>query len=813
MKKRIVTLLLSFVMLISMLPVQAFATEAADEFEPVVPETSVAAEETTEATTEEVTEETTQAVEEETEETTAAPQEELPVQETEELPSEEPTVPEATEALEKTTVEVQDTSALTLEWDENGEFYRITTFADLQELTSRSFSEYTNACYDGTDAFTIESDITVPENLFVDFYSVEDAPLIIPAGVTLTLDGEIRGYDITVAGALVNNNWMGVNGDLTITGQVRLNGQITAYEGATLTGQENITYGKNAAIQVKWNSNNKADFLDQMAQAAALPEHWNCTVRFSPAEDVVLNQSVTIPDGVYLWLEGDHTVTLAEGCTLRIDSDSNDVRAHLVINGTLENNGEIDIFYDDGGKITFNSGSTYAGDGMILVNVCQSQADYSLALPGLDTSMFDAQLYGDYWYLQNIAGKERLAAPKNLTWHKQYTWDDATEQMVLKDYIGSVAFQLDEPNDGNIDIILYVENDGTWEYYSSIGLEFGDEIPEWISVEDFASEGLDSGKYYFKVQSIPDEDSEYAPSEVVESDVFTYVKPTTQLPTPTGLQIQKRNDYLKGSWNGQPGEYEVKWHYTPTLEAYDPDENDWAKRSIDTYESTQDILDWQLTEYGNGYYYFQVRAISTDITTALNGEWSAYSEPYYYFNPVATVQQQLQQILGNYEAGDIDGIRAAMQDVDGQMLSDALKTETNGQILYLYSDVENMAGDPADVVISSGFTAFTADQAAVIGANLMMPAVAGQPIRVAIGKPAKTYTLGSKYDTSSAVSFSVSLENVAQQTLPVLLTLPVPASGSAGQQVLLQHGSNGSVTEITPVDVEILEGAAYVTFV
>ena len=120
MKKRVLSLLLAFVMVLGMLPVSAFASQP-DATEPTVQTEPVQAETTepvTEETTEPVTEETTEPV---TEETT-----EPAVEETTEPAAEEPTEPAAEEATEPAAEETitenaQNTEEAHVHVDEDGD--------------------------------------------------------------------------------------------------------------------------------------------------------------------------------------------------------------------------------------------------------------------------------------------------------------------------------------------------------------------------------------------------------------------------------------------------------------------------------------------------------------------------------------------------------------------------------------------------------------------------------------------------------------------------------------------------------------------
>ena len=108
----------------------------------------------------------------------------------------------------------------------------------------------------------------------------------------------------------------------------------------------------------------------------------------------------------------------------------------------------------------------------------------------------------------------------------------------------------------------------------------------------------------------------------------------------------------------------------------------------------------------------------------------------------------------------------------------------------------------------------------IVGANLNNAAAeSADPITLVIDKPQAEHVLDAAYDNSVAVSFAMTLENVADAEnldVPVKITMPVPANINPEFLVIMHYRQDGVVEElINGVDVYIFRenGQYYASFV
>ena len=110
------------------------------------------------------------------------------------------------------------------------------------------------------------------------------------------------------------------------------------------------------------------------------------------------------------------------------------------------------------------------------------------------------------------------------------------------------------------------------------------------------------------------------------------------LPTPTGLYW----DGLSMKWANMTiavpnlDEYELKFYFSQTGTTgamIEMDMNYSYTRWDLNHASFPSLLETFVTDYGTGYYYFKVRAITKDVHVAANSEWSELSPAYYYEMP------------------------------------------------------------------------------------------------------------------------------------------------------------------------------------
>ena len=117
-------------------------------------------------------------------------------------------------------------------------------------------------------------------------------------------------------------------------------------------------------------------------------------------------------------------------------------------------------------------------------------------------------------------------------------------------------------------------------------------------------------------------------------------------------------------------------------------------------------------------------------------------------------------------------------------------------------ELEAMAGGPANISVSQDAAAFDANKVTIIGANLNTnTSTTGGDITLVVDKPQTNHIIPELYDSAVAVSFSMTLNNVADPKnleVPVKITLPVPDSINPDFLVILHYHADGTHETIHP---------------
>ena len=228
-----------------------------------------------------------------------------------------------------------------------------------------------------------------------------------------------------------------------------------------------------------------------------------------------------------------------------------------------------------------------------------------------------------------VAGK-----PTNLTWGKlpvdKYDENGYLVESGGKLYNvpGMFIWQNEEPDTGSYFATVYradgsVLVDGNWTHSSNYGWKFSDDL--YLFAEE-------SGTYYFTVKTYGN-GSEIADSATVKSSSWKYTKPSKKLPGFTGIR-----------WNGSDPEwiaptdanmlgYQISYYYQPDLSAERVLARSFRRYAfsvtdVQTINSGPSNLQGMFADYGEGYYSFQIRALSKDITAVCHSDWSVISEPF-----------------------------------------------------------------------------------------------------------------------------------------------------------------------------------------
>jgi len=867
MNRRLLALLMSIVMLVSALPVQAFASDIM-ETEEIAAETVAETETAETAQTEETKEpavQTTAATEFET----VAAEEAAAMEETEITEPEEETVPEETEEVPSERI-VQDSEGVrrtvtsgtfreskdvrVIEQGENGSLnyydttvteehtttlldrtseqgissfsltedfgdYTFTTFADLLELSDMRFTNYASALYEGEGPLVIASDVTLPGYLELHFYE-DNSQIIIPEGVVLSTANSTTSIyvdNMVVDGSFVNRGYTKIEKSLEVNGQVTLYSDLYLGSSAVLSGEENIVDGNGWNVVLKEFFCTTGEELAAAASAAMAAED-GCLydISFYPNGDVTLNTDITFTPNVSLYVYGySETLTIAQGCTLTLNCADASFNIDVVVNGTLENNcSNVWLQYDNGYTMTFSGTGDYRGGGMLQIAVPEDADSYEGAVPGMDLTNVQAIEIRDelahYWRLQNLSGLVQLGTPTDLTWHKDAVLmehSDGSYKVVLMDAPGYMAWKPAAPDQGLVEVIIYREGDA--EPYEIAYWSFVfDELEDWRAVHDFVMCDPENGTYYFTVQSLAASVDCYD-SNVAKSGLYQYTQPARQLAAPTNLKW----NWPAVSFDATSEYVEIEW-----LFASGPEEEpiycggSWSPY---TQEQKPEIYEKVIQDCGEGYYYYRVRSISDNIDEVRTSEWSALSEPYCTKDLAGDILNRLEAIKNN--AATPEEICHYVQALNTTELLAAMEGDNaeNG-ILAALAELEEAAGGAAAVRVDDPDSVFAAEQIHVLGANLNEKANPNMGITLVIDKMAGDHVLEDLYDSPGAVSFSMELENAAYQEnleVPVVITMPVPHTLEHELLTVLRYTQDGEAEIIRPTRLFREDGQWYASLI
>ena len=383
MLSRFLSLVLCLVMALGMIPAAAAAeVEVAEETIAVTEETIAATEEVAVVTEETmVTVEETEAAEEAAAETEPSGIKEI---------------------VEEVEMIVRDEAGMSInQYAED--VYSFTSFADLKQLLSFGFSDYTYVFYENTDPLVITENITIPDYVTVDGWAI-----YIPNGVTVNVQegGSLSAGLLDVYGTL-NAYSVYAEDKLNVAGTINCTGSIYVDIDCAVSGLENVQF--NGWADRLW----MIRYVDDMASLkyaveraqAVQSENYFVEIYNNNKVPIVISESLTMPWNVRLYVNSQMTV--APGVTLHLDNAVPMIYAPLVVQGTLINDHVMNIYPEYGGKLVIENGGSYSGSGAFSV-WGQNLADPWGAFSNLDVSgykvEYSADEYGKGWFLEYQEG-------------------------------------------------------------------------------------------------------------------------------------------------------------------------------------------------------------------------------------------------------------------------------------------------------------------------------------------------------------------------------------------------------------------------
>ena len=307
---------------------------------------------------------------------------------------------------------------------ESGELL-FTSFADLQQLCSNTYPDLVTCVYSGEGELVITEDITIPQTIAV----AVDGPVSVAKDAELTVNGQLAAQTVTVNGILTSYGVVSVLADLYINGTVNNGGFIYMYAGAdgVLTNTSRLNHiTEESGVIYMCSFANGQDIQKIAAVANTAPDAHYAYGVYAETEQVTLDSWVSLPANCVLVVIEPLTLTGSADAGLVLDGNAQigapmtvqcglrvgqtgylSVSAPVHVEGSLENMAVIDIFYDDGGRVTLTAPECYIDhyedfSSVIFVNSQNDRLPQD-AVAGLDTACFQVaeenDAYGHYWML------------------------------------------------------------------------------------------------------------------------------------------------------------------------------------------------------------------------------------------------------------------------------------------------------------------------------------------------------------------------------------------------------------------------------
>lgn len=272
------------------------------------------------------------------------------------------------------------------------------------------------------DAYiTVSEDVTLPERV-----SIGRGCFSIKEGATLTTNGALSAFNMNVEGTWINNGSADVN-RLTVNGSVRNNASITAdkvYGTQNITGKPAIDRSNSDGITFPISTTilDLQDVLNSAPRGATIIcKDYHTYYGEKPV--TIINEDITIPEGVTVNLTGASKAYLTSGHTFTVNGTL--VAAQpLYIAGSLAINGEVSIPTADEIDVEYLQylGVTMGGVNIVDGGSCEingsirvGKTDYngqtiaapSAVLDGIDMSALAQRDADRCWYLTKKTAEDR----------------------------------------------------------------------------------------------------------------------------------------------------------------------------------------------------------------------------------------------------------------------------------------------------------------------------------------------------------------------------------------------------------------------
>lgn len=757
------------------------------------------------------------------------------------------------------------------------------TFATMDDLValvdSLTSPDDRNFYYTGSGDFEINKNLIVPGFVGLVF---GDSNLVVNNGVTFTAECWIACNDMTVNGNAVtsgkleiagsltvagtmSNTWDIEAGDLIVSGEMNADGWINVKNSADIFGTLSVNNGMYCGSELKVEED-----AVLILNNCSIDMEYPCTVSikgtlnysndraiqisYSVASVSEMETALTVASnqtnplfGYFIWIDGARAntrrfdlindiavpentrlqwdnidwINIQSGTTVTVNGKLQ-VYIPLNVYGNLVNNRIIEVANQTGrdyrppfdGVLEIFQGGQYSGDGTMHVYTDKDATGISHIIKGLNMA-FDSVVERDHILWFNVrSGLIKLATPTQLTWGVEYreTWwneDPATGKISVRldkrTKPGFMSWKTEEPDQARVQVHIYRVGDSQpcaseqWGFDPQLEVEFR-------SADTFMRHDLPSGDYYFTVQSLGDY-IDYSNSDVAKSGVYKFRRPASNLPAVTNLTWEDRNDrfIVWANWDGNSTSryvdgFEANLYYSETKNGtYEQCGGSRGRGALDTESPFADHF---FQEKGEGYYKYKVRYLSGNMDKIGNGPWSDFSPVLDMKKIPQSMEDDLDRLEQNAHQMTASDIRTAVQNMDTEDLKKTLLVDQeNDGATKTLADLEDQVGGQAPVYVSQAASAFNANDVSVVGANLNNSASETNPITLVIDKPMADHVIPERFNSAVSVRFSMTLANVADPhnlEVPVKISLPVPASINPDYLVILHYHADGTREWIWP---------------
>ena len=336
------------------------------------------------------------------------------------------------------------------------------------------------------------------------------------------------------------------------------------------------------------------------------------------------------------------------------------------------------------------------------------------------------------------------------------------------------------------------------------------DISTALAVDFFRMEPRESGIYKFTIQALGNgQDLEDGPTAT--SPEKTYTAPDAQLAYPTNL-------YWNGStacWDAveDADGYTIEWYYSKTA----TDELKPVGSTGFGSKTEIELEDWILTENGEGYYAFAIRAMSDDVENIRPSVVSPISDRYSTSDATTSVSDALDNILGSLDNSsapeDISDAVSQVKQLDTDELRVAMDTDNSDS--GINSKIQELEKKTGITVTTAADDELGLDEnlISLTGAALNA-AEKSQQVTFNISKPDQNMVVEGAY--ANAVQFDFQMNGVEptdEFAVPIKITMPLPGGIDSNNVRILHYTANGTLEEIVFPYVFEKEDTYYASFV